>query len=90
MPLSNPDINAEARAEDVLAWTDGRAIVATGSPSRDVEIGGRRMTIGQANNVFIFPGVGLAAVVAEARELTDDAFLVAARTMAGVGCPGAT
>jgi len=83
MPLSNPDVNAEARAEDVLEWTEGRAIVATGSPSRDVEIGGRRLTIGQANNVFIFPGVGLAAVVAEARELTDDAFLVAARTMAG-------
>ncbi len=82
MPLSNPDVNAEANAEDVLAWTDGRAIVATGSPSRDVEIGGRRLTIGQANNVFIFPGVGLGAVVAEASELTDDAFLFAAQTMA--------
>ena len=82
LPLSNPDVNAEARAEDIVAWTDGRAIVATGSPSRDVEFGGRSRLIGQANNVFIFPGVGLGAVVAEARELTDDAFLIAARTMA--------
>jgi malic enzyme len=82
MPLSNPDVNAEARAEDVLEWSASKAIVATGSPSRDVEIAGRRLTIGQANNVFIFPGVGLGAVVAEAHELTDDAFLIAARTLA--------
>ena len=84
LPLSNPDDRAEARAEDVIAWSDGRAIVGTGSPSRDVEFGGRRLTIGQANNVFVFPGVGLGAVVAEARELTDDAFLVAARTLASL------
>ena len=84
LPLSNPDVNAEARAEDVIEWTDGRAIVATGSPSRDVEWGGVRRTIGQANNVFIFPGVGLGAVVAEARSLPDEAFLVAARTLAGL------
>ncbi len=82
LPLSNPDFNAEARAEDVVEWTGGRAIVGTGSPSRDVEYGGRRRTIGQANNVFIFPGVGLGAVVAQAREVNDDAFLVAARTLA--------
>jgi len=84
LPLSNPDVNAEAQAEDVIEWTDGRAIVATGSPSRDVEYGGTRRTIGQANNVFIFPGVGLGAVVAEARSLTDEAFLVAARTLAAL------
>jgi len=88
LPLSNPDVNAEARAEDVIEWSGGRAIVATGSPSRDVEYGGRRRTIGQANNVFIFPGVGLGAVVAQAREVTDDAFLVAARTMAGLVADG--
>jgi malic enzyme len=84
LPLSNPDVNAEARAEDVIEWTAGRAIVGTGSPSRDVEYGGRRRTIGQANNVFVFPGVGLGAVVAQAREVTDDAFLVAARTLAAL------
>ena len=84
LPLSNPDDRAEARASDIVEWSAGRAIVATGSPSRDVEIGGTRRTIGQANNVFIFPGVGLGAIVAEARSLTDDAFLVAARTLAGM------
>jgi len=88
LPLSNPDVNAEARAEDVIEWTDGRAIVATGSPSRDVEWGGRRRTIGQANNVFIFPGVGLGAIVAQAREVTDEAFLIAARTLAGLVADG--
>ncbi len=84
LPLSNPDDRAEARASDILEWSGGRAIVATGSPSRDVEIGGTRRTIGQANNVFIFPGMGLGAIVAEARSLSDDAFLVAAHTLAGM------
>jgi len=89
LPLSNPDDRAEARAEDVIEWSEGRAIVATGSPSRDVPYAGQLHTIGQANNVFVFPGVGLGAVVAEARELTDDAFLVAARTLAGLVSPEA-
>jgi Malic enzyme len=84
LPLSNPGDRAEAQPRDVLAWTDGRALVATGSPNADVDLAGGRRTIGQANNVFIFPGVGLAAIVAEAREVTDDAFLVAARALAGL------
>jgi malic enzyme len=81
LPLSNPGSCAEARAEDILAWTDGRAFVAAGSPSRDVDGPTGRRVIGQANNVFIFPGVGLGAIVAEMREVTDDAFLVAAREL---------
>ncbi len=82
LPLSNPGDRAEAQPEEIAAWTDGRAIVATGSPSAPVEFGGTRRTIGQANNVFIFPGVGLGAIVAEAREVSDDAFGVAAHELA--------
>jgi malic enzyme len=84
MPLSNPGVKAEAQACDVLSWTDGVALVATGSPSADVECAGRRFTIGQANNVFIFPGVGLGALVARTREVTDGAFIVAAHTLANL------
>jgi malic enzyme len=82
LPLSNPNQCAEATPRDVLDWTDGRAIVATGSPNHEVILASGARVIGQANNVFVFPGVGLGAIVAEARELTDDAFLIAARVLA--------
>ena len=84
LPLSNPGERAEANPRDILEWTGGRALVATGSPNVDVSLADGVRAIGQANNVFVFPGVGLAAIVAEARELTDDAFLVAARVLAGL------
>ena len=87
LPLSNPGDKAEARPADIYEWTDGRAFVATGSPNPDVVLPGGRRIIGQANNVFIFPGVGLGAIVAEARELTDEAFLVAAREFAAMVSP---
>jgi len=82
LPLSNPGDRAEASPEDILTWTDGRALVATGGPGREVASDDGVRTIGQANNVFIFPGVGLAAIVAGTREVTDSAFLVAAGRLA--------
>jgi malate dehydrogenase (oxaloacetate-decarboxylating) len=88
LPLSNPTANTEARPADILAWTDGRAIVATGSPFPPVEIGGRTRRIPQANNAYVFPGIGLGAIVSEARILPDSAFRVAARRLAELAPDG--
>jgi malic enzyme len=87
LPLSNPTSKTEAQPEDLIEWTRGRAIVATGSPFPPVARGERIHVIGQANNAFCFPGIGLGAVVAEAHEITDEMFLVAAHALAGVVSP---
>jgi len=81
-PLSNPIKQVEARPEQVINWTNGEVIIATGSPFKPVEYNGKTYPIAQCNNSYIFPGLGLGVVAANINRITDEMLLVASETLA--------
>ena len=92
LPMSNPTSLSEAAPADLIGWTGGRALVATGSPFGPVIYQGVTYQIGQANNALIFPGLGLGALLSRARRITDDMIAAAAEAVAGLtdtATPGA-
>ena len=82
LPLSNPTSSAEAKPADLLQWTEGNAIIATGSPFDPVEFGDVTHRFGQGNNVFIFPGLGFATLLGNVREVSDGMITAAAQSLA--------
>jgi malate dehydrogenase (oxaloacetate-decarboxylating) len=83
-PLSNPTSQSEAAPADLLRWTDGHALVGTGSPFAPVEINGKSIRIAQVNNSYIFPGLALGILVSRARHVTDGMIMAAAKALAGL------
>ncbi|MEO0324662.1 MAG: NAD-dependent malic enzyme [Myxococcota bacterium] len=81
-PLSNPTSSSEAHPAEVMAWTEGKAIVATGSPFDDVCYGDQVFPVGQGNNAFVFPGIGMGAILSEASKITDGMVSAAAYALA--------
>jgi malate dehydrogenase (oxaloacetate-decarboxylating) len=84
LPMSNPTELSEAVPADVIRWTEGRALVATGSPFGPVDFGGTRYAIGQANNALVFPGLGLGVIASRASRVTDGMLAAAAQAVAGL------
>ncbi|WPC16636.1 NAD-dependent malic enzyme [Pediococcus inopinatus] len=83
-PLSNPTKLAEAKAEDLIKWSDGKALVATGIPADDVEYNGVTYQIGQANNALVYPGLGLGVIASTAKVLNDEMISKAAHSLGGI------
>ena len=81
-PLSNPTSRAEATPDDLQAWTDGRAVIGTGSPFPPIERNGAKCKVDQTNNSYIFPGVGLGAIAVKASRVSDQMFMAAAKALA--------
>ena len=84
LPLSNPTSKSEAAPADILRWTNGRALIGTGSPFAPVEINRRTVRISQTNNSYIFPGLALGILVSHARRVTDGMIMAAAKTLASL------
>ena len=82
LPLSNPTEQSEVFPVDAFAWSGGKALVAAGSPFDDVSVDGRIYRVGQGNNAFIFPGIGLGVIIAKAKKVTDSMFYAAAKALA--------
>ena len=89
LPLSNPTSKSEAAPADLLSWTNGRALIGTGSPFPPVDINGRTVRISQTNNSYIFPGLALGILVSRARRVTDGMIMAAAKTLASLSPTGA-
>lgn len=83
-PLSNPTSKSEAIPADIMRWTDGRALIGTGSPFAPVDVNGRLVPISQVNNSYIFPGLALGILVSRARRVTDSMIMAAAKTLASL------
>nr|WP_321315733.1 malolactic enzyme [uncultured Ligilactobacillus sp.] len=83
-PISNPTKLLEAKAEDIIKWTDGKALVATGIPSTPVEYNGVTYTIGQANNALVYPGVGFGSIAAKAKIVNEKMLAAAAHALGGI------
>ena len=81
-PLSNPTERSEATPQELIAWTQGRAVIGTGSPFPPIARNGRSLRIDQTNNAYVYPGVGLGAIALKASRISDGMFLAAARTIA--------
>jgi malate dehydrogenase (oxaloacetate-decarboxylating) len=81
-PLSNPTERSEATPQDLFAWTEGRAVIGTGSPFPPIRRNGAEFRVDQTNNAYVYPGVGLGAIAVQARRVSDGMFLAAARAVA--------
>jgi malate dehydrogenase (oxaloacetate-decarboxylating) len=82
MPLSNPIRQIEARPEQIIEWTDGQVIIATGSPFKPIEYKGKTYPVAQCNNSYIFPGIGLGVLAVKAQRISDDMLRIASETLA--------
>jgi malate dehydrogenase (oxaloacetate-decarboxylating) len=87
LPLSNPTSKAEAKPEDLIQWTNGKALIATGSPFAPVRYGSAEIAISQCNNIYVFPAVGLGIVASRASRVTDGMLLAAAHALAETPLP---